>query len=61
MPQEEVFDVSRITENALFWLQGTDLKHKLIVIAEREGSTGATTLAACSNPKETKVACTAEK
>jgi hypothetical protein len=41
MPPEQVFDVSRITENALFWLEGTDLKHKLMTIAEREGSDGA--------------------
>jgi hypothetical protein len=41
MPAEEVFDVSRITENALFWLDKNDLKHKLLTIVEREGSDGA--------------------
>ncbi|MFH1282046.1 MAG: hypothetical protein ABII27_00085 [bacterium] len=41
MPPEEIVDVSRITDNALFWLNTNDLKHKLITIAEREGSDGA--------------------
>ncbi len=38
MPSEEVFDVSRITENALFWMEKNDLKNKLITVAERVGS-----------------------
>ncbi|MCX5782591.1 MAG: hypothetical protein NT145_07840 [Elusimicrobia bacterium] len=38
MPSEEIFDVSRITENALFWMDKNDLKNKLITVAERTGS-----------------------
>ncbi|OGS23734.1 MAG: hypothetical protein A2297_04955 [Elusimicrobia bacterium RIFOXYB2_FULL_48_7] len=40
MPEEETIDVSRITEQALFWMNDMDLKHKLLVIAEREGNNG---------------------
>lgn len=40
MPDEEVLDVSRITEQALFWMNEADIKHKLVVIAEREGNDG---------------------
>lgn len=41
MPPEEVMDLTRITENALYWIGSQDLKHKLISIMEKEGSSDA--------------------
>lgn len=38
MPEEDVKDLSRITENALFWVDQDSLKHKFIVIMEKDGS-----------------------
>lgn len=41
MPPEDVFELSRITRNALFYMPDDGLKHKFLSIAEREGSEDA--------------------
>lgn len=38
IPPDDVKDLSRITENALFWGNKDDLVHKLVIITERQGS-----------------------
>jgi len=37
-PPEAIKDVSRVTKNALYYLPSKNLKHKVLIIAERHGS-----------------------
>ena len=41
MPEEEYLDLSRVTEQALFYMSTDELKHKMVVIMEKEGSESA--------------------
>lgn len=41
MPPEDVYAVSDLTDNALFYMEPDELTHKLLIIAERSGSEDA--------------------
>lgn len=41
MPPEDLYAVSDLTDNALFYMQPDELTHKLVIIAERSGSEDA--------------------